>query len=102
MRIPLISLFHLLQRDIGEVHARFGAVELYHLGDYLDNGDNLSRLDHLPRFFLQLGDDTGYLRLDLHLETRLYVSGSDRLGFHIPFFRGYDLINGDDRLRFLP
>ena len=90
------------QRDFRHVYTRLGTIQLNHLGNNLDDGDDFSVLNHIACFLLQLGDDTGDLRFDFDFMARLDVAGRNRLGRNVAGRRLDNLIGRLHRLRFLP
>ena len=100
--IPVKELLDLSQRDFRHVYARLGTIQLNHLGNNLDDGDDFSVLNHIACFLFQLGDDTGDLRFDFDFMTRLDVAGRNGLGRNVAGRRLDNLIGRLHRLRFLP
>ncbi len=91
----------LLQVDAGQTHTGLCAAQLAHIWDDLYLGYHLASLHIVASLLVNLGNDTTYLWLYVHLVARLYLTCYDG-GFQYIAHLGNKLaILGSFRLRFL-
>ena len=64
----------LLQIDVSQTHTGLRTGKLSHVGNHLHLGDDLTLLHVLTSLLVNLGDDTRYLRLHVHLVTRFNLT----------------------------
>ena len=100
--IPLEGSTNLFEADLRHPYTRFGTIQLNHFRDNLDTSNDLPFFHHLSSFFQQFGDDTRHLWFDKDFITRFDLSGRHGLRLNRVTCRGNQLIESNDRLRFLP
>ena len=80
-----------MRGELREFHAVFRAIELRHVGNYLDARDEFAFLYGLTRFFEDFGHDSRDLGFDIDFNTGFYRAGHDGTAVNVGAFRFDDL-----------
>ena len=67
----------LIECNDSQTHTILGSGKTAHIRNHLHLGYHLVLLHHFPGLLIEFRDDTRYLRFDIHLVTRFYLSGDD-------------------------
>ena len=81
----------LLRGELREFHAVFCAVELSHVGNYLDARDEFAFLHRLAGFFEDFGHNARNLGFDIDFNAGLYRAGHDGAAVNVGAFHFDDL-----------
>ena len=97
---PVVHL-RLLQVDVRQAHSGFRGAKLAHVGYHLDLGYHFAGLDRLSGLFVDVRDDSAYLRLHFHFVARLDGAGDYRCLVDVGHLRSELVVGHRLRLRLL-